>query len=45
MVEVHVLPGYRAWGDSPDEAIEIISDMAVDSIWDEIAEGSCCNKN
>ena len=40
MAEIPVLPGCRAWGDTPSEAIDIISDLAVDFIRDGIKENT-----
>ena len=36
MAEIPALPGCTAWGDTPEEALEIISDLAVHFIRDEI---------
>ena len=38
MAEIPELPGCRAWGDTPEEAIEIISDLAVHFMEDEVTE-------
>lgn len=40
MAEIPALPGCRAWGDTQDEALEIIADLAVDFIRDGIAENT-----
>ena len=40
MAEIPVLPGCRAWGDTPSEAIDIISDLAVGFIRDGITENT-----
>ena len=40
MAEIPALPGCRAWGDTPDEAIDIISDLAVGFIRDGIMENT-----
>ena len=40
MAEIPALPGCRAWGDTPDEAIDIISDLAVGFIRDGITENT-----
>ena len=40
MAEIPALPGCRAWGDTPSEAIDIISDLAVDFIRDGITENT-----
>ena len=37
MAEIPALPGCMAWGDTPEEAIDIISDLAVHFIRDEIS--------
>ena len=36
MAEIPALPGCTAWGDTPEEAIDIISDLAVHFIRDDI---------
>ena len=38
MAEIPALPGCRAWGNTQDDALEIIADLAVDFIRDGIAE-------
>ncbi len=38
MAEIPELPGCRAWGDTPEEANEIISDLAVHFMEDEVTE-------
>ena len=38
MAEIPALPGCRAWGDTPEEAIEIILDLAVHFMEDEVTE-------
>ena len=38
MAEIPSLPGCRAWGDTPEEAIDIISDLAVGFIVDDLTE-------
>ena len=38
MAEIPALPGCTAWGDTPEEAIEIISDLAVHFMEDEVTE-------
>ena len=40
MAEISAWPGCRAWGDTPREAIEIISDLAVGFIRDGITENT-----
>ena len=40
MAEIPELPGCRAWGDTPSEAIDIISDLAVGFIRDGITENT-----
>ena len=39
MAEIPALPGCRAWGDTPEEALDIISDLAVHFMEDEIPVG------
>ena len=38
MAEIPALPGCRAWGDTSEEAIDIISDLAVGFILDDLTE-------
>ena len=38
MAEIPALPGCRAWGDTPEEALDIISDLAVGFIVDDLTE-------
>lgn len=37
MAEIPALPGCTAWGDTPEEALEIIADLAVHFIRDDIS--------
>lgn len=37
MAEIPALPGCTAWGDTPEEALDIISDLIVDFLPDKSA--------